>query len=178
MISSPSPAAARQDSAAAPEEPRKTETNGPGVSAGIGSQYVAFGIQLSYYFRLPHSLYHVVPYVAFGTAPATANNKNEVDWLPAFAFGALGSWGHKHRFVLNLFYSPIGYTYVSLHGEKPDLRLEWGPGLTAGYEYVAFSGFYMRFDAGIQYMVTAPIFAPKDRFAPAVTLIGLGYKLW
>jgi hypothetical protein len=47
-----------------------------------------------------------------------------------------------------------------------------------GYEYAAPSGLLVRTNIGLQYVVTAPILAPEERFLLAGTFIGLGYKLW
>jgi len=43
---------------------------------------------------------------------------------------------------------------------------------------MAFSGFFVRADVGGSYAFGPPIVAPKNRFAIALTLLGIGYKFW
>ena len=51
-ICSARPAFAERGDGTVPEERRKTETHGPALSAGLGSQYVNLGIQAAYYLQL------------------------------------------------------------------------------------------------------------------------------
>lgn len=170
-------ALAQRDREGLPEKPRKTETHGPAFSAGLGSQYVDLGVQVAYFLQLNDRSFRVAPFAAFGWA--TFGAEQETEAIPGVGAGIASSLGRKHRFTLDAFYAPMMIWYpLSLHGEDPDVRLEWGPGVTLGYEYAAFSGFFVRTNLGVQYMVTVPIAQTADRFYPALTLVGLGYKLW
>jgi hypothetical protein len=162
------------------QERQKTETHGPALSAGIGSQYAGLGIQASYYLQLPGSQLRAAPFVGFGSVIwAFGPQETEEAWLPLGTVAGLSmSWGRKHRLTLDFFYGAVGTTRVSLHGEEPDTSLEWGPGGAAGYEYATVSGFFLRTSLGIQYVVTAPILAPANRIVLAGTFIAVGYKLW
>jgi hypothetical protein len=126
-----------------------------------------------YYIELPRSLFRVAPYAGFG---AVVGGNEASQWTAVV--GLLGSWGRKHRLLVDSFYGVVGTTSLTLHGEPPDLHDEWGVGLAVGYEYMAHSGFFLRGDVGADYLMTAPIFAPKNRIGLALTLIGLGYKFW
>lgn len=171
------PAYAHQ--APTPEPPRKSDTHGPGVSAGIGSPYVGTGFQLAYYLPVPKTLFRVAPYAALGWVLwSFGPDDSEDSWVLGTTAGALTSWGRKHRLAVDLYYGAAGTTSLSLHGEPPDTELEWGPGAAVGYEYAADSGFFLRTSFGLHYVVTAPILAPVDRIVFGGTLIGLGYKLW
>jgi hypothetical protein len=170
------PALAQPAEGIRPEE-RKTDTHGLALSAGLGSQYVGLGFQAGYYLQLPRTNFRFLPYVGFGWALFVDAERETVS-IPGTAAGVAASWGRNHRLMLDLFYAPTSYTSLSLHGEPPDNRLEWGPGFAIGYEYAAFSGFSLRTNIGVAYTVTLPISAPADRFSFAGTLIALGYKLW
>jgi hypothetical protein len=93
-------------------------------------------------------------------------------------FGVMGSWGHQHRLVLDAFYGTVGALWFSFHGEAPETQATQGAGLAVGYEYMAFSGLFLRTDVGGSYAFGPPIKAPINRFAVALTLIGIGYKFW
>ena len=171
------PALAQREEGRRLEQPRKTETHGPALSAGLGSQYVGFGFQAGYYLHLPRTNLRFLPYVGFGWVLFVDADGENIS-TPGTAAGAAASWGRNHRLTVDLFYAPTSHTSLSLHGEPPDRRLEWGPGFAIGYEYAAFSGFFLRTNIGVAYTVTLPIAAPADRFSLAGTLIALGYKLW
>lgn len=160
----------------APEERPRGDTDGLALSGGIGSQYVGLGAQAAYYLQLGRSPFRVAPYVGFGVGPFAS--KDRADFVPAISAGARGSFGQRNRLVVDLFYAPSATTYLSLHGEAPDLRVEWGPGVAVGYEYMGRQGCFFRADVGIQYTVTVPVFAPKDRLNVALTPLAMGCKLW
>lgn len=162
--------------AATAEELHKTETSGLGLSAGIGFQYPIIGAQGAYYFQLPASLFRVTPYAGIGGGLCTSAPRS--DCAMGTVFGAMGSWGHNHRIMLDAFYGTVGAYSLSFHGEAPDTKATWGVGLAVGYEYMAFSGFFARIDAGGTYAFGPPIKAPVHRFGLALTLIGVGYKFW
>lgn len=157
-------------------EPQKTETSGLGLSAGLGSQYPIVGLQAAYYVQVPHSLFRVTPYAGIGTG--LCNTDGGGDCATGWVLGAMGSWGHKHRIVLDGFCGTVNAYWFSFHGEAPETHAASGAGLAVGYEYMAFSGFFVRTDVGGTYALGPPIIAPKHRFGLALTLIGVGYKFW
>jgi hypothetical protein len=168
--------AAPADQAPSTDKVETTETSGLAFSAGIGSQYPMIGVQTAYYVQMPHSLFRATPYASIGGALCTSIRSAKCT-LGA-AFGAMGSWGHRHRIIADVFYATVGATSLSFHGEKPDTKPRWGTGAAIGYEYMANSGFFARCDAGVTYAFGPPIYPAKDRFGIALTLIGVGYKLW
>lgn len=168
--------AASGDQAPSIEKVQKTETSGLALSAGLGSQYPLIGVQAAYYFQMPHSLFRATPYASIGGAVCTSVRQSECTF--GAAFGAMGSWGHRHRILADVFYATVGATSLSFHGEEPDTKPRWGAGAAIGYEYMAESGFFVKSDAGVTYAFGPPIYPVGDRFGIALTLIGVGYKLW
>ena len=159
---------------ATPDEPRITETDGLALSAGVGTQYVAVGVQAAYYFQIPHSLYRLAPYIAAGVGPCGPDDGVEC----TVAGGVLGSWGHKHRVFVDLAYVPLNRYHFSFHGEEPHRFVVSGPALSIGYEYMSFRGFHLRTGIGVGYLLGHPLIPADQRPALALTLIGMGYKLW
>jgi hypothetical protein len=157
-------------------ELRKTETSGLGLSAGLGSQYPIVGLQAAYYVQMPHSLFRVTPYAGVGAG--LCNTAPRGDCATGWVLGAMGSWGHQHRIMFDAFYGTVNAYWFSFHGEAPETRAVPGAGLAVGYEYMAFSGFFVRTDVGGTYAFGPPITAAKNRFGLALTLIGVGYKFW
>ena len=157
-------------------QPHKTETSGLGLSAGIGSEYPVIGAQAAFFIQMPHSLFRVTPYASLGGD--LCNPAPEGDCTTGWAAGVIGSWGHQHRVLADVFLGTVGWYWFSFHGEEAHTHAAIGSGLAVGYEFMAFSGFFVRTDIGLTYAFGPPVTALKNRFAPALTLIGIGYKFW
>jgi hypothetical protein len=151
---------------------RKTETSGLGLSAGLGSQYAFLGIQAAYYLQLPRSLVRVAPYGGVGLFCM------EDDCTPGWMFGAMGSWGKKHRLLVDAFYGTVTAYALRVHGEPAITKPYTGTGLAVGYEYMAFGGFFLRGSTGAAYAFGPPIKAPLHRIHWMLTPLGIGYKFW
>ena len=150
----------------------KTQTSGLALSAGFGTDYVMLGVQAAYYLQIPASLFRVVPYASVGTLC------HEGDCARGAVFGALGSWGKRHRVVVDAFYGPVVAYSLSMHGEPAVTKAYSGTGLALGYEYMAHSGFFVRGGIGGAYAFGPPIIAPGKLFHVALTLVGVGFKFW
>lgn len=153
----------------------KTETNGLGLSAGLGSQYPAVGVQVSYYLQVPHSLFRVAPYLSVGGGLCARSGAQDA-CATGTVVGVMGSWGHKHRVVLNASYGTVGAAAFWLHGQLSDAISIKGIGLAVGYEYMAFSGFFYRADIGSAYAFLPPLLRNQSPVILTLTPVGLGYK--
>lgn len=139
---SPVPIAA-SGSAEQANEVWKTETSGLGISVGIGSQYTFLGAQAAYYVQLPRSRMRVAPYAAIGA------HCGSDDCTTGKMFGLLGSWGRKHRLLVDMFAGTVTARTISAHGESGVTQGYWGMGIAAGYEYMTFDGFFVRGDRDV-----------------------------
>jgi hypothetical protein len=155
-------------------KPEKTESHGLALSLGLGTPYGGAGGQAAYWLQLHGSLFRVAAYGGLGVAAVESPGGVVVGW----ALGMLGSWGHKHRVLLDLSVSTLAVQSLSLHGEALNDQAVLGPSLAVGYEYMAFWGFFFRAELGVGYMVGEPILAASERVVPVLTLLGLGYKAW
>lgn len=153
----------------------RTESDGLGLSVGIGTEYGFAGAQAAYYVQLPRSLFRIVPHAGVGADCVEGAPHCATAWL----VGAMGSWGHKHRLLVDLFGGTVTAWSIQLHGVPLDAAPVDGAGVAMGYEYMAFSGFFLRSGLGVAYMLLPPL-TPADE-SPLIltlTLIGLGYKAW
>lgn len=158
------------------EPVHKTETSGLALTVGIGNQYPIFGAQVAYYVQIPHSLFRVVPYVGGGFGVCVGRD-DDSSCTTGGVGGVMGSWGHKHRVVLNAAYGTVGAFAIRLHGQSLPATSFEGIGLGVGYEYMAFNGFVFRSDIGLAYAFLPPLLQSSP-VAVTLTLIGVGYKLW
>ena len=158
---------------------RKTETSGPAGSAGIGTQYALVGVQLSYYLQLAPRL-RVAPYVGVGRV--VGGPDENLRWTTGAAAGVIGSWGERHRALVNLAFGTVATSYDLRDDDEVAIKNDWGPSLSLGYEYMASSGFFVRSDLGVGIIVTDPYpsetSVPRDRASLVATLVGVGWKLW
>ena len=150
----------------------KTYTSGLALSVGFGSQYPIVGAQAAYYFQLPRSRLRVAPYGSIGALCF------EDDCTTGWMLGAMGSWGKKHRLVLDAFLGTVTVISLQMHGEPGVTQTITGSGLALGYEYMAFSGFFLRGSMGGAYAFGPPIHAPIHRIHWMLTPLGIGYKFW
>jgi hypothetical protein len=154
------------------EQVHTTEADGFALSAGIGNQYAMLGIQAAYYLQIPHSLYRIVGYLAAGW-----NFCSRADpWHCNLSAGVLASWGHKQRVYLGLGYATLSSFALSMHGEEGVSHTSAGPHLSLGFEYMNFSGFLMRTDLGVGYVLNPGLWSPSERVDWTFTLLGLGHK--
>jgi hypothetical protein len=100
------------------------------------------------------------------------------DCHPSATFGALGSWGHHHRVFLEARTGTLGGVSLRLHGLAVASRAVWGIGSELGYEYMAESGFFVRFAVGVALLLDVSIEPLSERVGPSLTLLHVGYKAW
>ena len=161
---------------AAPQDLHITESDGPAFSFGLGMEYALIGVQGAYYYQLESTLYRVAGYVSLGLVPAVEDDRDSPNL--GFMFGLIGSWGHKHRVLLDLSFGSIGKHWLRLHGEFVGSRVAVAPGVAIGYEYMTYEGFFLRALIGVAYTLNIPIYSASDRFNFTITPIGLGLKVW
>lgn len=161
---------------AAPQNLHITESDGPAFSFGLGTQYALIGVQGAYYYQLESTLYRLAGYVSLGVVPAVEDDRDDptLGWM----FGVMGSWGHKHRALVDLSLGTISKHWLRLHGEFVGSRVAVAPGLAIGYEYMTYEGFFFRASVGFAYTLNIPILSSSERFGFTLTPVGLGLKVW
>lgn len=152
---------------------RRTTSDGLALSIGFGTQYAFIGTQAGYFHQLGASLFRVAGYASLGYAgPFDFEHTTKL----GYCFGAVVSWGDKHRILLDADYGAIAFLaeeYLDTYRSK----VFHGPALQVGYEYMTYSGFFLRVELGVSYIVDPVRWASVNRFNPAGTFIGLGFKL-
>ena len=142
-----------------------------GVSFPTGAGLI--GVRADYLFQLPSSWFRLGVHAAVGAYLCP-----DPECHPSLTFGALGSWGHHHRVFLEARTGTLGGMTLYLHGRAVASRAVWGVGSEVGYEYMAASGYFLRFGVGITLLVDAAIEPLSERIGPSLTLLHVGCKLW
>jgi hypothetical protein len=150
-----------------------TETSGLAIGISIPTGAGLIGLRADYLFQLPRTLFRLGVHAAVGAYLCP-----EPECHPSYSFGALGSWGHRHRVILEVLTGTLGGVTLYLHGQSVASRAAWGVGSQVGYEYMAESGFFIRFGAGIALLVDASILPASERIGLLLTLVHVGSKLW
>jgi hypothetical protein len=142
-----------------------------GVSFPTGAGLI--GLRADYLFQLPSSWFRLGVHAAVGAYLCP-----DPECHPSTTFGLLGSWGHHHRVFLEARTGTLGGVTLYLHGQAVASRAVWGIGSEVGYEYMAASGYFLRFGVGIALLVDAAIEPLSERIGPSLTLLHVGCKLW
>src|ERR687898_117764 len=150
--------AAAQDSAATPRIPRRVAT----LTAGLGNVMGWFGLHGEGYFARER----LSGFVGLGYTPSVDTGDPSG---PTFAIGLRGfTAGIKHRGFLAFSLSQLAIESGSV--ENP--RRFYGPGLEAGYHYVARGGFTFLASVGLGF---APGVPEGEKEVGEVLALGLGY---
>ena len=137
-------------------------TSGLSVGAGIGHESGFVGGHALYYFQLSDERYRLAPHVGLGAYPGTSK--------VGFAGGLMGSFGRRHRLVVDLLAAP----YANISGKADDGKLRPGVGLLAGYEWMAPFGLAIRSTIGMAYRPTFQ----EEPLELAVNVLSIDYKFW
>jgi hypothetical protein len=150
-----------------------TETSGLAIGVSIPTGAGLIGVRADYLFQLPRTLFRLGVHAGVGAYLCP-----DPECHPSYSFGALGSWGHRHRVFLEVLTGTLGGVSLNLHWQSVASRALWGVGSEIGYEYMGESGFFIRFGAGIGLLVEATIVPLSGRIGPVLTLLHVGCKLW
>lgn len=145
----------------------KSETSGPGISAGYGYEYSCLGVQICHYSRLS-GFFSIVPYLAIGYYP------NDIEGQLGFSTGCLFAFGYRHRFIVDLNYGLAGIEYYEYSGGYlAHVESLYGITGAAGYEFLSNKGVFFRIALGATHIVKDPY------LIDSLTLtIGFGYKFF
>ena len=150
--------AAGQEAGASPAVPPRVAS----LTAGLGNVMGWFGLHGEGYFARER----LSGFVGLGYTPAVDEGDPSG---PTFAVGLRGfTTGIKHRGFLALSLSQLAIE----SGAVEDPSRFYGPGLEAGYQYVARGGFTCMVSAGIGW---APGVPEDEKQVGEVLALGLGY---
>jgi hypothetical protein len=154
-----------------------TETSGLAIGVSFPTGAGLIGVRANYWVQVPRSFYRWGVEAGVGAYLCPASDA-QAECHASAVFGALGSWGHRHRFVFEFLGGTLDGLSITLHGRTAASRTLWGLGATVGYEYMAESGFFLRFGIGIAYLFGIEIEPFSQRLDPVATLLHVGFKLW
>jgi hypothetical protein len=172
-------AQARADGAAAglskPPPPQITETSGLMLGASLPTGAGFVGVRADYLFQVPRTFFHFGIFAGVGAFLCVEGGGCHASAV----FGALSSWGHRHRVFWEVATGTYGAVGVRLQYELVASRALWGIASQLGYEYWKPStGFFARVGAGVALDLEPAIIPLSRRISPAITLVHFGYKLW
>lgn len=155
------------------EPMRKTHTSGPalGVVAPVGAGLV--GVRADYILQMPESNLRAAAHAAVG-GPACVNGDCG---RASTVFGLTGTWGNRNRIFIEAEVGTVGLVQLRLHDTALDSRLLWGCKAILGYEFMGYSGFFVRFGLGASWLWEPALFSFEDRIGLAATG-HIGHKLW
>jgi hypothetical protein len=157
-----------------PLPPQITETSGLALGVVLQLFPGLAGVRADYLFQVPRTFFRFA--VSAGVGATFCSEQDGARASPVF--GALGSWGHRHRLFFEGFGGMLWCGSLELHGQYVASRAFWGVGVQAGYEYMRPTGFFARFGVGVV-LLLEPAIEPLDRrIGPMLTLLNAGYKLW
>jgi hypothetical protein len=145
------------------------DTDGLALGAGIGITVGGIGGSASYYVQWPERRLSLRPHVGVGWLDAR---------MPGHAAGIAGSFGRRHRLIVDVQLATLGAQPLVLYEEELDEKLIYGVGLAAGWEWLSRSGFFVRASIGPAFLFLPPLYQRAEAFDINLNLIELGAKLW
>ena len=138
------------------------------VLAGVGNELGGWGIQAEYY--LAAARYSV--FAGIGYLVADQDDDRRPNGVAGAVGGRVFTKGFRHRGFLEVSYSPLVATYVTLNEELFEQAILYGPGVQAGYQFVSNGGFTFMISLGVGY-------ARWNRYdfsqTPVTGGLGIGY---
>jgi hypothetical protein len=154
--------------------PQITETSGLALGVVLQIFPAKAGVRADYFFQIPRTFYRFGIHAGVGATFCS----DEVGSRTSAAFGAIGSYGHRHRLFVEASGGTLWCYTLELHGVPVASRALWGVAMQVGYEYARPTGFFARFGVGVVLLVEPPIESLDRRIGPMLTLLNAGYKLW
>jgi hypothetical protein len=134
-------------------------TSGPAAGLGYGYENGGLGGHLAYYWRLSDR-WHLVPHGGVGWAGGAA-----------VSVGLGGSFGRRHRLVVDFMWAPYGERILEQRTQRP---LDYGPGFMLGWEVMTTFGFGVRATVGAG-ISDAIRHDPRDMLAANLSVL---FKPW
>lgn len=146
-------------------------SDGPALGLALGADAGGIGGFASYYLRFDGSRFGVMPHAGLGYVGVSGVG-------PGWSVGVGGSFGRSHRLVLDLNLSTVGAQELTLYDTTIDAKAIYGLGLTAGWEWLSKSGFFMRANIGPVFAFLPPLYRRSEGWSVTGNLLSLGVKLW
>lgn len=138
------------------------------VLAGVGNSMGSLGFQVDYYFH--HERFSL--FAGTGYAPCDTEDASGI----AFAAGARAfTGGRKHRALLEVSVSMLGFETLTEGGVVLLARKRYGPGLQVGYQYTRRGGLTFMGTVGLGYALGLDSRNPSSPMT-FMAALGLGYS--
>jgi hypothetical protein len=138
------------------------ERSGLVLSVGFGNAYSGLGGQLAYEWLNTCTGLGLAAYAAAGVIPGGRGRHAEA----AFAVGALGSYGARNRWLLDLALAPLTEETLGLGGAVAAERVLYGPTLQLGRQWMGHRGMFFRVLVGAGMTI--------DRYVSSAAYVAFG----
>ncbi len=147
-------------------------TDGPAVGLAVGADGGGFyGGFLAYYLTWPAKRLGLMPHAGVGAAFYREAS-------PAFSLGIGGSFGRRHRLVVDLQVTGVSAQSLTLYGERLDAKPIYGLGFLVGWEWLSRSGFFMRGNLGPAFAFLPDLYQRSEALEVTFNLLSAGVKVW
>ena len=143
-------------------------TSGLSVGMGLGHSSAGIGGNAAYYLQLPNERWRLALHVGVGVLGYVMTD-HDADGRVGAAGGIMAAFGRRHRLVLDVLAAP--YQADMVLGES--IKLYYGIGALAGYQWMARFGLELRAGVGVAFCPTR-----AGAWGPAFDLVSIGYKFW
>jgi len=148
-----------------------SETDGPALGVAIGADAGGLGGVVAYYFAWPQKRLGLMPHAGLGWTTVS-------DTGPSLSVGLGGSFGRRNRLVVDVQLASVGTQELTLHGELLDTKQVYGVGLLVGWEWLSWSGFFVRANAGPAFAFLPPLYQRSEGWTIQGNLLSMGVKAW
>lgn len=148
-----------------------TFNDGPALGLALGSDGAGLGGFAAYYIAWPEQRLAITPHGGVGIPVV---GMEVVPW----SLGILGSYGRRHRLVVDLHLKATDEQALELYGEEIDGERIFGVGLAVGWEWLSPSGFFVRANLGPAFLFLPPIYQPSESWTVTGNALSVGAKLW
>ena len=154
------------------DPPRLTHTSGPALAIVMPVGPAIIGVRADYVIQIPDSDWRAAVHASLGGPHCV-----DPHCFATYAFGVTGTWGERNRLFLEAALGKLSSTPLDVADTRVDSRLLWGSSAIAGYEFMAYRGFFFRFGLGARWLWEPALFSLSDRLS-FWALNSIGHKLW
>ena len=148
------------------------QNDGPAVGLALGADGGGlFGAFLAYYVTWPDKRLGVMPHAGAGAAFYS-------EAAPAFSIGVAGTFGGRHRLIIDLQLTGVSAQRLTLHGAQLDAKTIYGLGVLVGWEWLSRSGFFMRANLGPVFQFLPPLYQRSEAISFSANVLSMGVKIW
>lgn len=151
---------------------RLTHTSGPALAIVLPVGPAIVGVRADYILQISDSDWRAAVHASLGGPHCV-----DPHCFATYAFGVTGTWGDRNRLFLEADLGKLSSISLDVAYTRIDSRLLGGSSAIAGYEFMAYGGFFFRSGLGARWLWEPALFSVSDRLS-FWALNSFGHKLW